>query len=111
MSQSQTRTLTEDEWAEKYKPVANRLSTNASWEGWDEQDPDTGVLFETYGEEQEYVFGLDNHFVWTLKEDDDGHPYITNGYKVVNRLGFFVCRTPWKEVDTPCVVVLEENNE
>jgi hypothetical protein len=38
--------MTEDEWYATYKPIKNHLDKNASW---------NGEMFETYGEEVEFV--------------------------------------------------------
>ena len=79
--------MTEDEWYEKYKPIKNPLDTNASW---------NGEMFETYGEEIEFVKSTPDNFVWTLL-DVDGKSLIVNGQSWVNRMGYFVCEVPWND--------------
>jgi hypothetical protein len=79
--------MTEDEWYEKYKPIKNHLDPNASW---------NGEMFETYGEEIEFVKSTPDNFVWTLL-DVDGESIITNGQSWVNRMGYFVCEVPWND--------------
>jgi hypothetical protein len=79
--------MTEDEWLETYKPVQNHIDDNASW---------NGTMFETYGEEIEFVKSTPNNFVWTLVEVD-GKGILVNGQCWVNRLGYFVCEVPWND--------------
>lgn len=79
--------MTEDEWIETYKPKTNHLDSNASW---------NGTMFETYGEEIEFVKSTPDNFVWTLL-DVDGESIITNGQSWVNRMGYFVCEVPWND--------------
>ena len=87
--------LNEDEWRKKYNPAANHLNENASW--FDEGEGDEngrGVLFETFGEEYEFVSNSDYHKVWTYISTEDGEAII-NGIHFVNRIGYFVCEFPW----------------
>jgi hypothetical protein len=73
----------DDIFLEKYKPVKNHLDESAGWDG---------CLFETYGEELDYVqsIAISNvKKVWTLL-DCDGKQFITSGFHFVNRMGFFV---------------------
>jgi hypothetical protein len=42
--------LTEDEWFEQFKPIPNYLDDNASF-----HDGEHGYMFETYGDELEFV--------------------------------------------------------
>lgn len=79
--------MTEDEWLETYKPKINHLDSNASW---------NGTMFETYGEEVDFVQSTPENFVWTLVEVD-GESIIVSGYSFVNRLGYFVCEVPWND--------------
>ena len=80
--------MTEDEWYEIYQPKNNHIDPDgASW---------GGTMFETYGEEVEFVQSTPENFVWTLVEVD-GKGILVNGYSYVNRLGYFVCEVPWKD--------------
>ncbi len=90
--------LTEDAWLETYKPFINTLDENASW---------NGTLYETYGDEEDYIRQQDCQFIWTLTEYE-GIQYIVNGIAYVNRLGYFICAVPWEEGLTITVTV-EEN--
>lgn len=72
--------LTEDQWIEEYKPVQNPLVDDAPWDG---------CMFETYGEELEYVRTAFPDKIWTLVEAE-GKQYIVEGFHYVNRLGYFI---------------------
>ena len=79
--------MTEDEWLETYKPKVNHLDSNASW---------NGTMFETYGEEVDFINFAPDNFVWTLL-DVDGDLIVSSGQSWVNRLGYFVCEVPWND--------------
>ena len=90
-------TITEDQFYEEYKPIKNHLDDNASFDG---------CMFETYGEEVQYVFELakKENRVWTIIEGDDGMCFSA-GFHYVNRLGFLITEKPydseedWVEID------------
>ncbi|MBS0206908.1 MAG: hypothetical protein JSS49_28875 [Planctomycetes bacterium] len=78
--------LTEDEFDSMFTFVRNHLNRSASWaygEG-------PGCLFETYGEEFDFVRGYDPSKVWTLADGDDGDLYVVNGLHFVNRIGYLL---------------------
>jgi hypothetical protein len=82
-----------DEWFDKYKPIKNKLVKDASW---------NGCLFETYGEEEEYVRKVAQDeaaeiggTVWTIVEDDYGFLCVIPGWHYVNRIGYLVTKKPW----------------
>lgn len=73
--------ITYEEWLDRFKPIQNHLDPNACHEG---------MMFETYGEELDFVRSqIDKNLVWTLIEGDDGMT-ISSGYHYVNRMGYFV---------------------
>lgn len=74
-------TLTDTEWADTYKPITNHLDTDASVDG---------TMFETYGDELDFVRSQDPSKIWTYADDDYGNPYIASGYSLVNRIGYFI---------------------
>ena len=92
--------MTEDEWLETYKPIQNHLDNGNSW---------NGTLFETYGEEIEFINSTPENLVWTLV-DVDGKNIIVNGQSWVNRLGYFVCEVPWND-DEFHEIVIDEDEE
>jgi len=77
--------LSEDAFANVYKPIANPFDPYAGFV-WDERG---GTLFETFGQQVEFVWQQDPQHVWTLLSCDDGD-IIVSGRHVVNRLGYFI---------------------
>ena len=74
-------------WEDKYRPIQNHINKDASWDG---------VMYETYGEEYDYVMkvaSLQPHKVWTWVDGDNG-TYIINGWHMVNRIGYFITQVP-----------------
>ena len=74
-------TISDTEWAKKYKPIKNHLDDNASC---------NGEMFETYGEELEFIRQQDPSKVWTYADDAEGNTYVASGYSLVNRIGYFI---------------------
>jgi hypothetical protein len=77
--------MTEDEWFDTYKPIKNHLDTNASF---------NSHMFETYGDEVEFVKTQSPANIWMFGDGDDGGLYIWNGWGFVNRIGYFVTEVP-----------------
>lgn len=92
--------ITEDEFYEKYKLVDNHLDNNASFDG---------KMFETYGEEINFVIKMakknrvitiiDGGDVDSLDLDGDisSNLYYISGYHLINRLGYLITEKPIKE--------------
>ena len=76
--------MTEDEWYEIYKPIKNHLDSTSS-------------LFETYGDDVEFVNNQPYENIWTWVSGDDGGTYLVSGRYYINRMGYFVCTVPWTE--------------
>ena len=85
--------MTEDEFDERYPLVPNHLNPNATWGFGDEG----GCLFETYGEELEFVRQQEPRTIWTLIDGEDGDLYVVNGYHFVNRVGYLISKVPFPE--------------
>lgn len=82
-----------DEWQEQYRPIPNHLDSNASW-----QDEDgVGVMFETYGEEVEFVKSQDPNLIWTYVDDSEGGTCVIAGWHFINRIGYFITEVPWTD--------------
>ena len=94
--------LTEDEWFNTYKPIPNHLDENASF-----NDGDQGYMFETYGDEVEFVKAQEPNRIWTYSDGDDGGTYISDGYHVVNRIGYFVTTVPYDDKQYYQITVME----
>jgi hypothetical protein len=76
-------TIDEDEFDKTYALEKNPFDENAGWDG---------CMFETYGEELEYVQNIErtsSHRVWTIVESDEGMAIIS-GMHYVNRFGYLV---------------------
>lgn len=82
--------LTFDEWLDTYKPITNHLDSNASFQNED----GSGIMFETYGEEVEFVKSANPNNIWMYGSGDDGGTYIWSGWGFVNRLGYFITEVP-----------------
>lgn len=83
--------LTEDEWFDKYKPIKNHLDENSSFDGH---------MFETYGDEVEFVKQAGNGHIWMYGDGDDGGTYLWNGWGFVNRIGYFITEIPFGPDET-----------
>lgn len=97
--------LSFDEWCDTYKPIVNTIGDNPSFE-----DGKVGIMFETYGDEHDFVVRTahNNPFVvWTYLDGDNG-TCIVNGYNIVNRIGYFITEVPFDGDTTTIVKVTEE---
>jgi hypothetical protein len=54
-------------------------------------------MFEIYGDEVEFVKSQDSNRIWTYSDGDNGGTYISDGYHVVNRIGYFVTTVPYDD--------------
>jgi len=82
----------EDDFWKNYKPQKNELVDDA---------PFNGCMYETYGEELEYVQRWNRQFettVWTVL-DVDGELIIGAGMSFVNRMGYIITEKPWNSLD------------
>lgn len=82
-------------WENSYKPIPNHFV---------DSDGET-TLFETYGEEYEFVNAQPLAHVWTWVDGDDG-TYVVAGRHFVNRIGYFITTEPW--ADSHMVVPYEK---
>ncbi len=84
-------TINYEDFVEQYIPVLNHIDENAGY---------GGCLFETFGEEREYIWKLftnpeSKHYVWTLIEGEYESLYIVPGFSIIDRLGFMITEKPW----------------
>ena len=84
--------LTEETWFDTFKPLPNLIDPDASF-----SDGENGYMFETYGKELEFVKAQDSNRIWTYSDGDNGGTYISDGYHVVNRIGYFVTAVPYDD--------------
>lgn len=87
-----------DAWAEKYKPEENHIVTSNE------------LMFETYGEELEYIKSLDPKYVWTSVQGDMSD-LIVAGFAYVNRLCYYVTEIPWEDEDEYVLLSVEKECE
>jgi hypothetical protein len=81
--------MTMDEWEATYKPIINHIDNNASFD-----NGEGGIMFETYGDEVEFVKSQSPANIWMYGSGDDGGTYIWSGWGFVNRLGYFITEVP-----------------
>lgn len=86
--------ITDQEWTETYQPIKNPIDPDASCDG---------EMFETYGEDLDFVRQQNPAHIWTYADDDNGKPFIQSGYHLVNRIGYFVTKNPFDIADSVCV--------
>lgn len=79
--------VTYEQWIEQYRPIKNHLGNG--------NDAYDGCLFETCGDELDWVKAQPENTVWTLL-DVDGAMVIGNGFHYVNRMGYFVTEVPFE---------------
>lgn len=88
-----------DEWVEKYKPIKNHITKYPNKDA--EYD-----MFETYGDEQDYVYSLDEKLVWTEVQGDCSMLLLA-GRHFVNRLNYYVCEIPWETGNEQVLISVE----
>jgi hypothetical protein len=82
--------LTEEQFDEQFTLVDNHIDTNASF---------TGQMFETYGEELEYVkeMAKEKRVITIIESDNDNDGldlFYASGMHLVNRLGYLITTEP-----------------
>jgi hypothetical protein len=90
--------LTFEEADEQFKFMVNNYDENASFDG---------LMFETYGDEVEYVKSKPHDRIWMYGEGDDGGLYIWSGWGFVNRIGYFISEKPVPDNTTIQIMVAE----
>ena len=83
--------LTIEEWEHHFKPVNNHIDLESSFDG---------IMFETYGEEYDYVAAIgqkEPNRIWTLVDAEDGSTLIINRWAFVNRIGYFITEKPYDD--------------
>ena len=84
--------LTYDDWCATYVPIKNPLREDAAFDG---------TMFETFGDDLAFVRDQPGDIIWSLvqgdSDEDGGDLYVVSGYRLVNRLGYFVTDRPLAE--------------
>jgi hypothetical protein len=99
--------LSEDEFMKQFPLVFNHLNPTASWAC----DNEPGCMFETFGEEFEFVRHQASLTVWTLVDGDDDDLYILGGLHFCNRIGYFVSTVPRDDGLNIEVHIARESND
>lgn len=81
--------MTWEEWEEQYKPQYNHITGAGG-------APMDGYMYETYGNELDFVKSSHPCSIWTIL-DTDGELYLSMGYHYVNRYGYILTEVPWTE--------------
>lgn len=97
-------TLTDDEWFDKFKPIPNHIDPNASF-----HNGENGYMFETYGEELNFVKAQEPNRIWTYCDGDNGGTYIFEGLRIVNRIGYFVTTVPFSAKNEYQVQIINDD--
>jgi hypothetical protein len=92
--------ITYEEFVERYKPKKNHLDEDASYDGY---------LFETYGEEIDFVKQQPSENIWTLL-DCDGKLILSSGWHYVNRMGYVVTEIPVGK-DVEFIEVIDDDDD
>jgi hypothetical protein len=77
--------LTFEEADEQFKFIPNNYDEYSSFDG---------LMFETYGDEVEFVKSQSPDKIWMYGQGDDGGLYIWSGWGFVNRIGYFISEKP-----------------
>jgi hypothetical protein len=98
--------MTDKQFYEKYTPEHNVVlleefkQEENSHITIDDICPFSGCMYETYGEELEYVRTISNKNikrVWTILDGEDGELTITAGFHFINRLGYLITKEEWND--------------
>ena len=76
-------------------------------EQWYETYEPEGKMYETYGEDLEYIKSMPDNFVWTLVDGDEDS-VVVNGKAFVNRIGYYISKKPHNTND---LIVVEFDAE
>ena len=99
--------LTEDEFDKQHPLITNHINLNATWAFGD----GPGCLFETSGEELDFVRSQAPGTIWTLVDGDDGNQYVISGYHLVNRIGYLISTIPFPDDADIEVPILFDSDE
>jgi len=82
--------ISEDEFDNRYQLLENHINLNASW-GYGDRP---GCLFESFGDELNFVNQQDPQTIWTLIDGDNGDMYLISGLHFINRVGYLLSTSP-----------------
>jgi hypothetical protein len=87
--------------AERYGFIENHFIK----EEYRESSAFEGMMFETYGEEIDFVKSVDPKRVFTLIEGEDNASVIESGMHYVNRIGYFISKEPHEFDEDTCYIL------
>ena len=96
-------TLTDTEFYTKYNPEYNQVlikELQAKEDTGSTLPEDIcsfgGCMYETFGEELEYVRKQPTNRIWTIIDEEDKLFFIA-GFHIVNRLGYLITDEEWSD--------------
>jgi hypothetical protein len=87
-----------EKFEELYKPEYNQIvlnQTNPNNYNIEDLVPFGGIMYETFGEELEYVRSQPKDKIWTIIDDED-ELYIISGFHIINRIGYVITKNSFK---------------
>ena len=87
-----------DTWFDTYKPKGNLLDPYASFDG---------SMFETFGQELDYVLRNGMRYVWTYSDSELHDGTIIRAGLHYGAIGYFVTEEPWTNPDMVIDVTTE----
>jgi len=107
----------EDNFTELYNPQINHIERELQPDSIADEDICgwSGTMYETYGNEEDYVKHQNHKHVWTIVEcddDEDGNSVvcICAGLHHINREGYFITEKPWESGAEYVEIVFELDN-
>lgn len=71
---------------EELKPIKNPFNKYAGF---------GGILFETIGEELEFIKKQNPKKIWTYIDGDNNDIILVSGYQYINRIGYAITQEPF----------------
>ena len=84
---SNEKTMTQDEWEKKFKPILNPFPTGMNYI---QDGVEVYGMFETYGEELDHVLKANPLKVWTEIHASGSFEGIESGMLRVDRMGYYI---------------------
>ena len=81
--------LSEEAFVALFRPRKNELKADASYDFGA-----GGTMYETYGDEYDYVIAQNPAHIWTICSDEGNGDYIASGYHFADRLGYIFSEHP-----------------
>jgi hypothetical protein len=84
---------------DKYTTEYNQVLLKTKHDSIQQEDmcPFGGCMYETYGDELQYVREQPNKRTWTIVDTDGNHLLIIAGFHIVNRLGYLITNEEWED--------------